>query len=109
MWIKFLCAISLLFVSACGIDGEPIAPAEIPVKEKVKPKLSEIDPMTAEGVEAVEVTPLENINALGADYDSHFEAETHDLDEMFERLKPASAQPKKSLKKAWIKRTLVKL
>jgi len=93
MRLKALFLLSALCLSGCGIDGEPIAPAEQPKKVEIIPKLSETDPMTSEGLEQVEVVPLGKISALGSDYDSQFQAEAHDLEELFERLKPASAQP----------------
>jgi len=97
MRLKAFLSLSFLCLSGCGIDGAPIAPAEAPQKEEIIPKLSELDPMTSEGIEQVEVVPLKKINKLGSDYDSNFQAEIHDLEEMFERIKPASAQPQKQI------------
>lgn len=98
MRLKAFFVMSLLCLAGCGIDGDPIAPAEKPKKVDIIPqKLSETDPMTSEGIEQVEVVPLNKINRLGSDYDSNFQAEIHDLEQMFERLKPASAQPQKQI------------
>ena len=92
-----LFALMIFSLAGCGIDGDPIAPAEKVKKAKIIPKLSETDPMTSEGIEEVQVVPLQKINRLGSDYNSHFQAEIHDLEEMFERLKPDSAQPRQTI------------
>ena len=51
--------------------------------------------MVAEGAGSIEVAPLAKIQSFGRDYDSNFDANLHDLEELFERIKPESAQPRR--------------
>ena len=41
MWVKSIIIVSTFLLIGCGIDGEPIAPAEKPKKVTIKPKLSQ--------------------------------------------------------------------
>lgn len=83
-----------MILVSCGIEGEPIPPSVKPVKQKLR--LSEIDPMQAEGAGTVEVKSMQELNMIGHDYNADFEAGNDNLRHMFERVKPQSGMPKKT-------------
>ena len=95
--ILMACAVFLM-VSSCGIQGDPVAPDEIEPSKKIvleEEKLSDIDPMVAEGAGNVVVVPLGDLNKIGRDYNSDIGIATEELDGMFERIKPAAAYPRR--------------
>ncbi|MEM6603334.1 MAG: hypothetical protein AAF621_04720 [Pseudomonadota bacterium] len=94
----FVAAILAIILSACGIDGQPIAPDQEEDKQTLQlapeKKLSERDPMIAEGEDNIKIISLERLDQFGRDYDGNIEGEVQELDDFFMRLKPKSAVPK---------------
>lgn len=92
----------ILLLSACGIQGDPIAPSEQEKKQKLDlstvqssdQKLTDIDPMVAEGAGDVKISSLGSLKTLGKDYDASYGNSTQRLKDSVEEVKPASAYPK---------------
>jgi hypothetical protein len=94
---KFSIFFSVIFLSACGIQGYPISPSEaqLPKKnESLFPLETESQADLTQPPPTKSYIDTGTLFQAGGFYSAGFGLENDTLDDVFERLKPKSARPK---------------
>lgn len=83
----------IIFTFSCGVKGNPIPPSQEEKEHNI------IFNKSDSHTNNENITSLWKLEKIGQDYNADFGESTEELDDLFERLKPKNALPKKTISK----------
>lgn len=92
MVIRILIILFYIFLVACGIRGNPVPPSYVEPKEKIQIFGDHKEEASQHNTQ--NFTSDMNLSKIGGDYNADLSEVTQQLPDLFEILKPQSADPK---------------
>jgi hypothetical protein len=98
--LRFTMCVAIIFLSACGIQGQPLSPSEVKQTEKKQSLFPLNNDNNSDAVQKKNTknyVPTAELQQIGYEYSANFGVENDNLDDVFERIKPVSSLRKKRI------------